>query len=173
MNAVDMVASHLTKQKPDWKVYCIGITTNKLVKHYFGETVLMGTATNAAELAGLIVEERKTNKLCFFCGDQRREELPSILRNNGIRVQEVEVYQTKEVQHTLQKEYQGILFFSPSAVSSFFKSNQLPASTVLFSIGTTTANELNAHTKNNIVVSEFPGKDKLVNKMIDYFLELK
>ncbi len=173
MNAVDAVACHLTKSKPDWKVYCIGITTNKLVKHYFGEGVIIGTATNAAELAGLIVEDRKTNKLCFFCGDQRREELPSILRNNGIRVNEIEVYQTKDVNHTLVKEYNGILFFSPSAVSSFFKSNNLAGSTVLFSIGTTTADELAANSKNKIVVSELPGKDMLVKKMIDYFLDSK
>ena len=171
MNAVDAVASHITKSKPDWKVYCIGITTNKLVKHYFGEGVVIGTATNAAELAGLIVEDRMTNKLCFFCGDQRREELPNILRNNGIRVNEVEVYQTKEVRHKLDKTYDGILFFSPSAVSSFFKSNQLVASTVLFSIGTTTAAELASQSLNKIVVSELPGKDKLVKKMIDYFLD--
>jgi uroporphyrinogen-III synthase len=171
MNAVDAVASHITKSKPDWKVYCIGITTNKLVKHYFGEGVIIGTATNAAELAGLIVEDRKANKLSFFCGDQRREELPSILRNNGIRVYEIEVYQTKDVYHTLDKEYHGILFFSPSAASSFFKSNQLAESTIIFSIGTTTAAELASKTKNKIVVSDLPGKDQLVKKMIDYFLD--
>lgn len=173
MNAVDAVASHITKSKPDWKVYCIGITTNKLVKHYFGEHAIIGTATNASELAGLIVEERKTNKLSFFCGDQRREELPSILRNNGIRVTEVEVYHTEEVHHTIEKTYHGILFFSPSAVSSFFKSNKLPASTILFAIGTTTANEIAAATNNTIVISALPGKDKLVNKMINYFIENK
>lgn len=173
MNAVDAVASHLTKLKPDWKVYCIGITTNKLVKHYFGEHTIIGTATNASELAGLIVEERRTNKLSFFCGDQRREELPSILRNNGIRVTEVEVYHTEEVYHKIDKTYHGILFFSPSAVSSFFKSNKLPASTIIFAIGTTTANEIAAVTNNTIVISALPGKDKLVKKMMDYFLENK
>jgi len=173
MNAVDAVACHITKNKPDWKVYCIGITTNKLVKHYFGENVVIGTATNATELAGLIVEERKTSKLCFFCGDQRREELPSILRNNGIRVNEIEVYHTKEVHHTIDKEYHGILFFSPSAASSFFKSNILPHSTVIFAIGTTTAAELASKTNNKIVVSELPGKELLVKKAVDYFLQIK
>jgi uroporphyrinogen-III synthase len=171
MNAVDAVACHLTKSKPDWKVYCIGITTNKLVKHYFGENTIIGTATNAAELAGLIVEDRKTNKLTFFCGDQRREELPTILRNNSIRVNEIEVYHTKEIQHSIEKVYDGILFFSPSAVSSFFKSNQIPESTILFSIGVTTASEIKSKTNNTIVVSELPGKDTLVKKMIDHFYQ--
>lgn len=173
MNAVDAVACHLTKSKPDWKVYCIGITTNKLVKHYFGENVIIGTATNASELAGLIVEDRKTNKLTFFCGDQRREELPTILRNNSIRVNEIEVYQTKEIYHSIDKVYDGILFFSPSAVSSFFKSNQIPASTILFSIGDTTASEIRSKINNKIVVSEYPGKDNLVKKMVDYFLSIQ
>jgi len=164
MNAVDAVAAHISKDKPDWKVYCIGITTNKLVKQYFGEQAVIGTATNAAELAGLIVAERKTSKLCFFCGDQRREELPSILRNNGIRVNEVEVYHTYEVNHTIDKQYQGILFFSPSAVTSFFNSNQLPTTTVVFAIGSTTATEVTSKSNNQLVVSDLPGKDKLVKK---------
>lgn len=173
MNAVDAVACHLSKSKPDWRVYCIGITTNKLVKHYFGETAIIGTATNAAELAGLIVEERKTSRLVFFCGDQRREELPEILRNNNIRVNEIEVYRTTEIQHHLEKVYDGVLFFSPSAVSSFFNLNKVPASTIIFSIGTTTASEIKTHTNNTIVVSELPGKDSLVKKMIDHFLFIK
>lgn len=173
MNAVDAVAAHLSKSKPDWKVYCIGITTNKLVKHYFGETAIIGTATNAAELAGLIVEERKTNRLNFFCGDQRREELPEILRNNSIRVNEIEVYRTTEIQHQIEKVYDGILFFSPSAVSSFFKSNQVPDSTIIFSIGATTAAEVQLNSKNKIVVSELPGKDSLVKKMIHHFISNK
>ena len=41
MNAVDAVACHLSKAKPDWKVYCIGITTNKLVKHYRKKSITM------------------------------------------------------------------------------------------------------------------------------------
>lgn len=170
MNAVDAVACHLSKSIPDWKIYCIGITTNKLVKHYFGEAAIIGTATNAAELAGLIVEERKTSRLNFFCGDQRREELPEILRNNNIRVNEIEVYRTTEIQHHIDKVYDGVLFFSPSAVSSFFKSNQVPDSTIIFAIGATTATEVKSYSNNTIVVSELPGKDSLVKKMIDHFL---
>ena len=169
MNAVEAVAGHLSKEKPDWKIYCIGITTNKLVKKKFGENSVIGTATNAAELAGLIVEERNSNKLSFFCGDQRREELPNILRNNGIRVNEVIVYQTKPVLNIIEKVYDGILFFSPSAANSFFSTNKLPSPTLVFAIGTTTAKELKQLTNNEIIISDEPGKENLVNKMIQFF----
>ena len=169
MNAVEAVAVYLQKDKPDWNVYCIGITTNKLVKKYFGEKTIIGTATNAAELAGLIVKERNANKLSFFCGDQRRDELPNILRNRGIRVNEVIVYQTESVLHTIDKTYDGILFFSPSAVISFFQTNSILESTRLFAIGYTTAKELKKFTNNETIVSDIPGKENLVKKMIDFF----
>lgn len=169
MNAVEAIVKHLGKHKPDWKIYCIGITTNKLVKEYFGNDAVIGTATNATELAGLIIEERITNKVLFFCGDQRREELPSILRKNGIRVNEMVVYNTLQINHTVSKLYHGILFFSPSAVNSFFRINTIPASTIVFSIGLTTASVIAKKTNNKIVVSDLPGKDNLTNLMIEYF----
>lgn len=169
MNAVEAVAAHLQKEKPEWIVYCIGITTNKLVKKYFGEKAIIGTAINAAELAGLIVEERRASKICFFCGDQRRDELPDLLRKNGIRVNELVVYQTIAVSRKVENHYDGILFFSPSAVQSFFQSNTIPPNTLLFAIGSTTANEIKKFSNNPIVISDVPGKENLVKKVIDYY----
>lgn len=169
MNAVEVVVKHIGKNKPDWKIYCIGITTNKLIKEYFGNDVVIGTATNATELAGLIAEERKTNKVFFFCGDQRREELPSSLRIKGIRVEELTVYKTEEINHTINKNYTGILFFSPSAVNSFFKKNSIPSSTIIFSIGHTTAAIAQTKTNNKIIIADLPGKANLTNLMIEYF----
>jgi uroporphyrinogen-III synthase len=170
MNAIDVVASHLLISKPDWSIYCMGVTSNRLIQQYFGENVVIGTATNSSDLANLIIAEKRSNEVIFFCGDQRRDELPSLLKNNGIHVNEIEVYHTIEVAHQLDKVYDGILFFSPSAVESFFNSNSLPEKTVAFSIGKTTAATLEARTKNKIVLADLPGKDKLVNKMMDHFL---
>ena len=108
-------------------------------------------------------------KSSFFCGDQRRDELPGILREHDIDVNEITVYQTLALTHKIDKHYQGILFFSPSAVESFFKNNTLPASTILFAIGNTTANAIRKFTKNKVIISDVPGKDNLVKKMIEYF----
>jgi len=66
MNAVDAVAAQMQKERPNWQIYCIGITTNKLVKKHFGEHSLMGTAINAKELAGLIVSEKGNGQVHFF-----------------------------------------------------------------------------------------------------------
>ena len=169
MNAVQAVAAELDGQHPDWKIYSIGNTTTQLAKRYFGEERLAGKANSADELAELIVDEGKDDEVIFFCGSQRRDELPGILRSNNIEVTEIVVYETIAVPRKLEKQYHGILFFSPSAVVSFFKSNKLKDTVVLFAIGHTTADELKKHCNNKIIIGDEPGKDILFGKMMEYF----
>jgi len=169
MNAVDAVAAWQNEQQPDWSIYSIGTTTHKLVKENFGEESVAGTANSAAELAELIAEDRFIDKVIFFCGDQRRDELPDILRQNNIEVNEITVYQTIAVPNKITRAYHGILFFSPSAVESFFSINKIPEQTILFAIGYTTATAIKKFTNNKIIISDEPGKENLVWKMMEYF----
>lgn len=169
MNAVEAVADELQGQQPDWRVYSIGNTTQKLAKKYFGEESIAGTANSAAELAELIVEEGCDDEVIFFCGDQRRDELPDILRSNDIDVNEIVVYETVAVPHKINKQYHGILFFSPSAVESFFSNNKVKEPTVLFAIGNTTASAIKKYSNNKIIISDEAGKDSLFRKMMEYF----
>ena len=169
MNAVDAVTIFLDGHRPDWSIYSIGTATGKLIKAYFGEEKMAGTANDAASLAALIAEDRFTDEVIFFCGDQRRDELPEILRQNDIEVNEIVVYQTIATPHKIEKDYFGILFFSPSAVQSFFSKNKIASRTILFAIGNTTANEIRKYTTNKIIISDEPGKENLVAKMIEYF----
>jgi uroporphyrinogen-III synthase len=169
MNAVEAVAEQIKEKKPSWKIYCIGTTTQQLVVNYFGQDAIAGTANDAAALAKLIIEDQPKGKLIFFCGDQRRDELPEILQQNSILLKEIIVYQTTALKNLIKKQYEGILFFSPSGVESFFSNNQLTKKTILFAIGNTTAKEIKKHSNNQIVVSDEPGKENLARKMMEYF----
>ena len=169
MNAVEAVANELDGHQPDWRIYNIGNTTRQLVKKYFGEKAIAGTAESASELAELIVEEDNSDDIFFFCGEQRRDELPDILRSNDIEVNEIVVYQTIQVKHKIEKTYHGILFFSPSAVQSFFSNNKISDQTILFAIGNTTATEIKKYTNNKIITGDEPGKENLVTEMIRYY----
>lgn len=164
MNAVEAVAAWQNGEQPDWNIYCIGTTTNTLVQEYFGEASIAGTANSAAELAELIVEEGFIEEVLFFCGDQRRDELPAILRKNNIAVNEIIVYQTIAVPHKISTAYNGILFFSPSAVESFFSNNTIAERTILFAIGNTTATAIKKFTNNKIIISDAPGKETWCGK---------
>ena len=169
MNAVEAVTSFLDGHQPEWTIYSIGTATARLIKEYFGEERIAGTANDASALGELIAEDRFTDEVVFFCGDQRRDELPGILRQHDIEVNEIVVYQTIEVPHKISKEYFGVLFFSPSAVRSFFKLNKLDEKTIVFAIGNTTAKEVTKFSTNKIIISDEPGKENLVQKMIEYF----
>lgn len=169
MNAVEAVANELDGHQPDWRIYSIGNTTKQLVKKYFGEKAIAGTAESAAELAELIAEEDNSDDIFFFCGEQRRDELPDILRSNDIDVNEIVVYQTIQVKHKIEKTYHGILFFSPSAVQSFFSNNKISDKTILFAIGNTTATEIKKYTNNKIITGDEPSKENLVMEMIRYY----
>ncbi|MBC7868093.1 MAG: uroporphyrinogen-III synthase [Gloeobacteraceae cyanobacterium ES-bin-316] len=169
MNAVDAVTIFLDGQQPDWTIYTMGTATQRLVADYFGGDVIAGTGNDAAALAETIVASEDVEEVIFFCGDIRRDELPTVLRKNNIDVNEIVVYQTIATPHRIAKFYHGILFFSPSAVESFFSKNKLAGSTVMFAIGNTTAAELKKYTDHKIIISDEPGKDNLVNKMITYF----
>ena len=169
MNAVEAVAHFIDYQPAGWSIYCIGTTTHELVTKYFGASSIAGTANSAAELAYLITKDRKITEAIFFCGNQSRDELPKILKSYNIKVKEIIVYETIAVTHTITKAYDGMLFFSPSAVISFFATNKLPPTTLLFAIGSTTAGELKKYSTNKIIVNGVPGKENLVNKMIGYF----
>ena len=169
MNAVEAVAENITDEQPEWIIYCIGNTTRQLVQKYFLFSKIAGTADSAASLAALIAGTSAVEDVSFFCGDQRRDELPEVLRQHGINVNEIVVYQTIPLPHKIKKEYRGILFFSPSAVDSFFTLNKLSSETILFAIGVTTASSIKKYTTNKIIISDQPGKENLYEKMLEYF----
>lgn len=169
MNAVEPVAVHVDDYKPDWTIYCIGNATKKSVAEYFGEELIAATASDATTLANEIIEDGITDEVVFFCGNRRRNELPSLLNEHGIEVNEIEVYRTISIQHTIKKEYDGILFFSPSAVQSFFSNNKLNNKAIFFAIGNTTASEIKKYSNNKIVIADEPGKNDLAEKAIEYF----
>jgi uroporphyrinogen-III synthase len=169
MNAVDAVAAHLHDHKPDWKIYCIGNTTRKLAAENFGNHLITGTANNATGLARKIIEDDNAEGVIFFCGDKRRDELPQLLRENDVDVNEIEVYETKAIHHSVNKIYNGILFFSPSAVESFFSTNKPDEKTILFAIGNTTATEIKKYSVNKIVIGDEAGKKNLVEKVVKFF----
>lgn len=170
MNAVEAVAAMLTgAEAAAWKIFCIGAATRRLVEKYFGKPVIAGTAPSAAALARVAMEEG-VEEAVFFCGDQRREELPAILSRGGVRVRELVVYHTTETPRVVEAVYDGVAFFSPSAVRSFFSVNMARAATCYFAIGETTADAIRSYaSRSPVVISKMPEKEALVRQIIEYF----
>jgi uroporphyrinogen-III synthase len=170
MNAVNAVASQLPVV-PQWKIFCTGGITKEYVIKYFGEASIAATAKNATVLAEKIITANPSSPVIFFCGDQRLNDLPELLKAHGKWIEEVIVYTTEETPVFIEKNYQGILFFSPSAAHSFFSLNTVPTDVVLFSIGQTTAATVQSYCTNKVVVSQWPGADSMIDLIIEYYEE--
>lgn len=172
MNAVEAVHNHLPA-KPSWKIFCIGNTTKNLVTKFFGIKSIADSAENAYQLGEKIIKDKNVEAVTFFCGDQRRDELPEKLKMNNVTVEEVIVYRTIETPYIIEKEYDAIMFYSPSAVNSYFSQNKIPNNTQLFAIGSTTAGALKHFTQRAVIIAETPGKDSLVTQAITHFSKSK
>ncbi len=168
-NAIKSITAYLGNSHPAWKIFCIGNTTYALAKKYFGKEQVMQTASTAAELAVKIISNVQESEVVFFCGNLRRNDLPDAVRQKGMAVREITVYQTTLSPITVNKDYDAILFFSPSAAESFFRVNSLPGKTVVFVIGNTTAGCIRKYAANKIIIADEPDKDKLISKAIRFF----
>lgn len=164
-NAVKTIQNSALRQAQDDRIqncYCVGEKTKKLLEEN-GINVI-AFADYGKDLAKIIVEKYADRKFIFFCGNRRRDEMPSILKKNKVSFEEIEVYKTFLTPKKFEQTFDGILFFSPSGVESFCKENELKNSTA-FCIGTTTASEAKKHT-DKIVVSKKPTIESLVRQTI-------
>jgi len=169
MNAVEAVTKYLNGIKPNWKIFCIGNTTKKLTEENFAKNSIARTADSASALANVIISEKNISSVVFFCGNQRRDELPEKLLHHNIEVKEMVVYKTIPSSHQITKDYDGIIFYSPSAVNSFFSVNKINQRTILFAIGNTTATEMKKFVPNKIIIANEPSKKLLAEQAINYF----
>ena len=175
-NAVEAVKGLMNADAPagapDWRIFCIEGATHRAVADYFGEATIAGTAESATALAKEMTREGAVageKEIFFFCGDQRREELPAMLRAEGFKVNEWIVYRTLLTPRKTERDYAGISFFSPSAVESYFSLNMVAEGVTLFAIGRTTAAAIQARCPNAVIISDRPGKDILIRTMTDHF----
>lgn len=175
-NAVEAIKSYLhqgdTWFVPNWNIFCLSGKTKEALTPYVHPNKIIATAENASALAQKIIEN-EVREIVFFCGNQRRDELPDTLRKAGITVEEIAVYETMETPHVAQNDVDGILFFSPSAVKSFFSANQVNKDVICFSIGTTTAASIKEYTDNKIITSESPTQETMLETINSYFKNIK
>lgn len=163
-NAVKMVLDkgHDLQNK---SIFCVGDKTTAFLKaHGFP---VMVTANYGYELAEKIASTYSNENFIFFCGKKRRIELPDYLKEKGVALKEVEVYDTHLVEKKIDRTFDGVLFFSPSAVRSFCAVNNISGS-IAFCIGNTTASEAKNFT-DDIIVATKPSIENVIVQVVKHF----
>ena len=154
--------------KKDLKIencFCVGEKTASFLReNNYNITEIVDYGAN---LAQIIVGKYPKENFTFFCGNERRDELPTTLKKNSVNFDEIEVYKTSLNPKQFVREFEGILFYSPSGVKSFVSKNKLDKS-IAFCIGSTTTSEAKKHTS-NIVTANKPSIENVIVQAAKYF----
>ena len=79
------------------------------------------TEKRVKALAEYLVEYIDGAEVTYFCSDSNEDELSTILTENNIKVNKVEVYQTKYEAEKVEDSVEGVMFFSPLTIKSYLK----------------------------------------------------
>lgn len=166
-NAVLSILQHSKCEELKGKnVFSVGMKTKELLtENGFDVVAYTGYASDLAEIISLIYS---SESFTFFSGNLRRDILPNTLKENGITFNEIEVYETNITSKKMTSRQDGILFFSPSGVESYFKLNSIKDETC-FCIGETTAEALENKKVKNIIIAEKPSVESVITQVIEYY----
>lgn len=157
-NAVDSIGN-VTFSK---KIFSIGKSTASQLKN-----CLIPSESNAKSLAKLILNE-KENEVLFICGSRRRDELPNLLKKEGVNVKELIVYETKFLNKNVNLHgIDALVFMSPSSVMAYAENNEFKDLSI-FAIGTTTAQTLK-DLNQEVIISCQANINSLINTIKKHF----
>ncbi|AFL80805.1 uroporphyrinogen-III synthase [Aequorivita sublithincola DSM 14238] len=133
--------------------FCVGERTKSLLEENGLKVIKM--TEYATELADYLIKNHNKDSFHFFCGNIRSDEIPSKLKENNIAFKEITVYKTTLNLKKFERNFDAILFFSPSGVRSYFEANNKSErpETLSVCIGTTTASEAKNYTENVVIAN--------------------
>jgi len=158
-------------------VFSVGMKTKDLLtENGFDVVAYTGYASDLAEIISLVYS---SDSFTFFSGNLRRDVVPDTLKENGITFNEIQVYETNLTSSKAtppsghhskggESRFDGILFFSPSGVQSYFKSNTIKDE-MCFCIGETTAEALENKKVKNIIIADKPSVENVIAEVIEYY----
>ena len=156
-------------KKPNRKLgikncFCVGNKTKALLEKNGLKVKEFGQ--NAAQLSQKLVKRYKKQVFYYFCGAIRREELPNALKSEKMTFFEIKTYKTVLKLKKFDQKWDGIMFFSPSGVTSYISENKHQRNVNAFCIGQTTASDAKKYFK-NVVLADTNTIKSVLEKTIE------
>ncbi|WP_298755260.1 hydroxymethylbilane synthase [uncultured Psychroserpens sp.] len=165
-NAVEALLMNFAPQELQFEnIYCVGRRTKRLTERKIGK--VKHTENNSKKLAEHLVEYIDGTEVTYFCSDIRLDDLPTILKDNHIEVNEVTAYETKYDAVKIKDSVKGVMFYSPSTVQSYKQEND--DDVIAFCIGDTTAKEASKHFE-DVRVAKVPTVESVIELVNEYYV---
>jgi len=149
----------------DTVCYCVGGKTAIFLEENGLKVAKM--AENASELGNFIAKQTKKGPFLVFTGNRNRPELNEIFRENGVLFREIKVYETHLNSRKFDRNYNCVLFYSPSGIQSFLMENSA-GNSLAICIGETTAKEARKNFK-KVFVADRPSTEAVLQKLIEIY----
>lgn len=144
--------------------FCVGSKTKTLLEK--NKQKVVKTAQNASELGDFIQKNYENEDFYFFSSTLRRDEIPEAVNNSKNTLFEIKTYKTTLNLVNFSQKWDGMLFFSPSGVQSYFKQNSTHNNdSIAFCIGKTTQSEAIKYISNTIVANS-PTVESVIAKAV-------
>ncbi len=167
-NAVESLITNYSAIELQFKnIYCVGRRTKRLIENKIGS--VLHSEKNAKKLAEYLVEYMEGSEVTYFCSDLRLDDLPTVLLENNIKVNEIEAYQTKFDAVKIDDDIEGVMFYSPSTVKSYKQENNVSNGMIAFCIGETTAKEARKHFK-DIRIAKLPTVESVIELVNEHYV---
>ncbi len=165
-NGVESLTTAFSADELKFKnIYCVGRRTKKLIENKIGKVT--HSERNAKRLAEYLVEHIEGKEVTYFCSDLRLDDLPTILKENNITVNEIEAYQTAYASKKIDEKTEGIMFYSPSTVQSYMLENK--ADKIAFCIGESTAREAKKHFE-DVRIAKVPTVESVIELVNEHYV---
>ncbi|WP_282054095.1 hydroxymethylbilane synthase [Maribacter luteus] len=164
-NAVEALLTNVSAQELQFEnIYCVGRRTRRLIEDRIGK--VKHFEKNAKKLAEHMVDHLEGTEVTFFCSNMRMDDVPDILTNSGITVNEIEAYKTKFTPVAVPENVKAVLFFSPSTIESYLELNTPDKQA--YCIGESTAKEARKHFS-QVLVAKIPSVESVVDLVNDNY----
>ena len=164
-NAVEALLTNVSAQELQFdNIYCVGRRTRRLIEDRIGK--VKHFEKNAKKLAEHMVDHLEGTEVTFFCSNMRMDDVPDILTNSGITVNEIEAYKTKFTPVAVPENVKAVLFFSPSTIESYLELNTPDKQA--YCIGESTAKEARKHFS-QVLVAKIPSVESVVDLVNDNY----
>lgn len=164
----------LEENKIDWKnipSYLIAEATSKIAKDLGANIVYTGKSGHGNDFANELIHLLKDKKVLYVKAKKTVSNLPNILRENQIDIDELISYETvcnRSLKEVDLEEGSTIIFTSPSSVECFFKKFSWNSSFKAIVIGKTTAFYLPKEIKNYKITQTTNVKECVSLAMLDF-----
>lgn len=157
------------KVGPGTTIFCIsGKTRDACIKFKGVENIYH--KINSEKLVDTIIEHKSTlNNLYYITGNLHLKTIPNKLKEAGMICIKVYVYQNNPLNTKVDFIPDAVLFFSPSAVESYFSQNKIYNHTQYFAIGKTTANAIKHATYRTPIMPDFPSQEEMIKKLYEHY----